>query len=181
MMAPSIMLLSGTSAMTSSRIAVRRLLPAEAEAFRAIRLEALATCPEAFATTYAKQAADPPGYFAETLRAAAVFGAFRGEEIVGMAGLRREPGDRKQHKGVLWGMYVRPAARGLGLGRALLRAVLEYARGEVEQVLLLVVSDNRRAVRLYESEGFVSYGLERRALKQGERYLDEYHMMRFLT
>ena len=174
------MLLAGKSEMTASRIAVRRLLPAEAETFRAIRLEALATCPEAFATTYAMQAADPPGYFAETLRGAAVFGAFREEEIVGMAGLRREPGERKQHKGVLWGMYVRPTVQGLGLGRALVRAVLEHARGEVEQVLLLVVSDNLRAVRLYESEGFVSYGLERRALKQGERYLDEYHMVRLV-
>lgn len=170
-----------TLAKTPAETHVRRLLPAEAETFRAIRLEALVTCPEAFATTYAMQAADPPGYFAETLRGAAVFGAFRGEEIVGMAGLRREPGERKQHKGVLWGMYVRPAAQGLGLGRALVRAVLEHARGEVEQVQLLVVTDNLRAVRLYESEGFVSYGLERRALKQSERYLDEYHMVRFLA
>ena len=36
---------------------VRRLLPAEAETFRAIRLEALATCPDAYATTLARQAA----------------------------------------------------------------------------------------------------------------------------
>ena len=61
-----------------------------------------------------------------------------------------------------------------------MRAVLDHARGEVDQVLLQVVSDNGRAVRLYESEGFVSYGLERRALKLGERYLDEYMMVRFL-
>lgn len=169
-----------TAPTTLPEARVRRLLPAEAETFRAIRLEALATCPEAFATTYAKQAADPPSYFTQTLAEAAVFGAFLEEEIVGMAGLRREPGERKQHKGVLWGMYVRPAAQGLGLGRALVRAVLDHARGEVEQVLLLVVSDNLRAVRLYESEGFASHGLERRALKQGDAYVDEYHMTRFL-
>jgi ribosomal protein S18 acetylase RimI-like enzyme len=167
--------------MTASKTFVRRLQPAEAETFRAIRLEALTTCPEAFATTYAKQAADPPGYFAETLREAAVFGAFLEGEITGMAGLYRELGERKRHKGVLWGMYVRPAARGFGLGRALVRAVLAHARGELEQVLLQVVSDNARARRLYESEGFEVYGLERRALKQGERYLDEYQMVRFLA
>ena len=166
--------------MTLPKPAVRRLRPEEAELFRAIRLEALATSPDAFATTFAKQAADPPAYFAETLREAAVFGAFLGEEIVGMAGLRREPGERKQHKGVLWGMYVRPAAQGRGLGRALVQAVLSHAREVVEQVMLLVVTDNEPARRLYESEGFVTYGLERRALKQGERYLDEYLMVRFL-
>ena len=166
--------------MTAPRIAVRRLLPAEAEIFRAIRLEALATCPDAYATTLAKQAADPLAHFIETLRDSPVFGAFLEGGIVGMAGLYRESGERKRHKGVLWGMYMRPAARGRGLGRALLRAVLDHARGEVDQVLLQVVSDNHRAIRLYESEGFVSYGLERRAMKEGERYLDEYLMVRYL-
>lgn len=160
---------------------VRRLLPAEAETFRAIRLEALATCPDAYATTLAKQAADPPAHFAEILRDSPVFGAFLEGGIVGMAGLYRESGERKQHKGVLWGMYVRPAAQGRGLGRALLGAVLDHARGQFDQVLLQVVSDNHRAIRLYESEGFVSYGLERRAMKEGERYLDEYLMVRFLS
>jgi RimJ/RimL family protein N-acetyltransferase len=43
------------------------------------------------------------------------------------------------------------------------------------------ISDNRQAIRLYESEGFVSYGLEGRALKLGDRYLDEYMMVLFLT
>jgi len=181
MMAAAIMLFSGKPEMTASRIAVRRLLPAEGEAFRAIRLEALATCPDAYATTLAKQAADPLAHFTETLRDSPVFGAFLEDGIVGMAGLYREAGERKRHKGVLWGMYVRPAVQGLGLGRALLRAVLDHARGEVDQVLLQVVSDNRRAIRLYESEGFVSYGLERRAMKEGARYLDEYLMVRYLT
>jgi ribosomal protein S18 acetylase RimI-like enzyme len=166
--------------MTAAKISVRRLLPAEAETFRAIRLEALATYPDAYATTLAKQTGDPLDHFAESLRNAAVFGVFLEGGIVGMAGLYREAGERKQHRGVLWGMYVRPATQGQGLGRALLRAVLDHARGEVDQVLLQVVSDNGRAVRLYESEGFVSYGLERRALKLGERYLDEYMMVRFL-
>jgi ribosomal protein S18 acetylase RimI-like enzyme len=166
--------------MTSLATAIRRLHPEEGALFRAIRLEALATSPEAFGTTYEKQAADPMSYFTETLQEATVFGAFHGGEIVGMAGLRREPGERKQHKGVLWGMYVRPAAEGRGLGRALVQAVLTQARGMVEQVQLLVVTDNERARRLYESEGFVIYGLERQALKLGERYLDEYLMVRFL-
>ncbi|HEX7200380.1 MAG TPA: hypothetical protein VF213_12925 [Dongiaceae bacterium] len=58
--------------------------------------------------------------------------------------------------------------------------MLDHASGQFDQVLLQVVSDNHRAIRLYESEGFVSYGLERRAMKEGERYLDEYLMVRFL-
>ena len=40
---------------------VRRLLPPEAPSYRAIRLEALATNPEAFAMTLEKLSADPNG------------------------------------------------------------------------------------------------------------------------
>jgi hypothetical protein len=43
---------------------VRRLLPREAPSYRAIRLEALATNPEAFAMTLEKLSADPDGHFA---------------------------------------------------------------------------------------------------------------------
>ena len=98
-----------------------------------------------------------------------------------MAGLSHEPGTREAHKGILWGLYVRPGNRRTGLGRALLRAALTHARGQFEQVVLHVVSDNDPARLLYESEGFVSYGLERRAMKDGARYLDEYLMVRYLT
>src|SRR4051794_33551537 len=71
------------------------------------------------------------------------------------------------------GMYVSPAAQGRGIGRALLRGLLAHAANEVEQVHLVVVSDNEPARRLYESEGFSAYGREPHALKQGEGYLDE--------
>jgi ribosomal protein S18 acetylase RimI-like enzyme len=77
-------------------------------------------------------------------------------------------------------MYVRTAAQGRGVGRALLRALLAHAQGELEQVHLSVVSDNEPARRLYENEGFTAYGLEPHALKQGQRYLDEILMVRFL-
>ena len=142
--------------MNPGKTTVRRLVPEEAEVFRNIRLEALATSPEAFATTLVKQAADPLAHFAQTLTEAAVFGAFLESEIVGMAGLYREQGERKQHRGVVWGMYVRPAAQGRGIGRALRRALLAHAQGELEQVHLSVVSDNEPARRLYENEGFTA-------------------------
>ena len=159
---------------------VRRLLPKEAAACRAIRLEALATNPEAFAMTLEKLSADPDGHFFDTLEQATVFGAFGAGKLVGMTGLSHEPGTREAHKGVLWGLYVRPDSRRAGLGRALLRAALAHARGNFEQVVLHVVSDNEPARRLYESEGFEAYGLERRALKHDGGYQDGLLMVRFL-
>jgi ribosomal protein S18 acetylase RimI-like enzyme len=167
--------------LTSAIALIRRLRPEEAAAFRVIRVEALATNPEAFETTLEKQAAEPLSRFADTLKSAAVFGAFRHSEIVGMAGFFVHRGQRTRHKGVLWGMYVRPAVRRQGFGRALVRGVVVHAREHVEQILLSVVSTNEAARRLYSQEGFLEYGLEKRSLKQDGQYFDEILMARFLS
>jgi RimJ/RimL family protein N-acetyltransferase len=81
---------------------------------------------------------------------------------------------------LLWAMYVRSAARKFGLGKILVAAVLDHARGRVEMVQLAVVSENEAARRLYEAVGFVEYGYETRALKQDGRYFDEVLMVKFL-
>jgi ribosomal protein S18 acetylase RimI-like enzyme len=70
-------------------------------------------------------------------------------------------------------MYVRSIARGTGVAKHLVEAVLGHARERVELVQLTVVSENVAALRLYRSCGFVAYGHEVHALKQGGRYYDE--------
>jgi ribosomal protein S18 acetylase RimI-like enzyme len=77
-------------------------------------------------------------------------------------------------------MYVRPGARGIGLGRRLVEAVLDLARQRVELIQLTVVQDNEQARRLYASLGFLDYGLEKNALKQDSRYYDEVLMAKNL-
>ena len=48
---------------------------------------------------------------------------------------------------------------GLGVGRALTKACIECAkRAEYAQLELEVVTENRSAIALYESVGFVEYG-----------------------
>ena len=50
----------------------------------------------------------------------------------------------------------------------------------VELIQLTVVSENEAARRLYADLGFVEYGIERNALKQGGRYYDEILMAKDL-
>ena len=69
-------------------------------------------------------------------------------------------------------MYVRPAARGAGIGRRLVEVILEHARGGVELVRLAVVTNNRTALQLYRRLGFTEYGFEERCLKDGDRYFN---------
>jgi ribosomal protein S18 acetylase RimI-like enzyme len=156
-----------------AKVKTRRLLPDDADLYRDIRLEALKLAPEAFSSTFAREDAKPPEWFAARLDDAAVFGAFAEGNLLGIAGFFAQHGQKQAHKGVLWGMYVRPRARGRGVGRRLVEAVIEHARRHVEILQLTVVAGNEPARRLYTDLGFVEYGTEKNALKQGGRYWDE--------
>jgi RimJ/RimL family protein N-acetyltransferase len=152
---------------------VRRLLPEDAALYREIRLEALKTEPDWFGSTFERESPEPLEWFADRLRRAAVFGVFSRGELVGIAGFFIRSGRKEAHKGALWGMYVRPQARGCGIARRLVEAVIDHARQQVEVLQLTVVKDNAAARRLYARLGFVEYGVERNSLKQNGRYWDE--------
>ncbi|SRR5579883_609051 len=162
---------------SSPRFTLRRLAPADAPIYRPLRLQGLKESPEAFAASFDEEAQRPPPWFADRLRTSIVYGGFAGDNLVGVAGLRPETTAKLAHIGHFWGLYVAPSARGHGLASALCRRLVAEARGQVEQILLAVVSSNRRAIALYAELGFERYGLERRALKAGDRYYDEVLMM----
>ncbi|WP_281984324.1 GNAT family N-acetyltransferase [Thalassorhabdomicrobium marinisediminis] len=71
--------------------------------------------------------------------------------------------DVENERFLLDGIFVRPAARGQGVGRALLEATYaEAAQRGYKEVRLDVADSNPRARALYEREGFVA--------------LDEHHL-----
>ena len=163
-----------------SHFDIHRLGPADAGDYRAIRLAALQGDAAAFGSTYAAEVARTLDEFAERLETSIVYAAYADGRIVGMAGFKRCEGARESHKAFVWGTYVRPEERRRGVARALMEAVLEAARGAVEQLTLAVVSGNAAAVSLYRGLGFEVYGTEPRALKSDDGYADEILMVRFL-
>ena len=133
---------------------VRRLREADAEAYRAIRLEALERFPEAFQSTYESAAELPLEAYVQRLERYALFGGFIGDELCGFVGFYPLKNPKISHKGLMWGMYVKEDARGTGLAEAMVEAVVDYARNKVEQILLSVIEDNERARHFYEKMGF---------------------------
>jgi RimJ/RimL family protein N-acetyltransferase len=160
---------------------VRPLRADEPALYREIRLEALRLHPEAFGASYDDEAARPLEFFEQRLTANVIFGGFLGEDVLGTAGFMPEAGKKRAHKAHFWGMYVRQAARGTGLARQLVEAVLDHARERAELIQLSVVSGNEGARRLYASFGFEPYGIEWHSLKLDGRYLDEVHMVKLLV
>ncbi len=150
---------------------IRRLGAADAAAWQALRVQALTDHPRAFGSDPAREAALTPAEVAARLAEDHVLGA--GEPLAGFAGFYMAPGVKQAHRGVLWGLYVAPAARGLGLGAALVEGIIAHAYGRVEELRLGVGVDNAAAIALYRRAGFAAVGIDTRALKVGDTYVDE--------
>ena len=141
--------------MERADIYLRLLTPADAALYRSIRLAGLKESPEAFGSSFETEFTKPLAWFFDRLSSSEIFGAFRDTEVLGVAGLAIRQEEKEAHKGLLWGMYVRPEARGAGLARRLVEAVIAHARARVELIQLSVVAGNEQARRLYAGLGFV--------------------------
>jgi ribosomal protein S18 acetylase RimI-like enzyme len=164
-------------------IEIRLLTARDADAYWHLRLEALEREPQSFGESAEDHRQTTIESAVERLTAHPddnfVFGAFYESQLVGMAGFFRYRISKARHKGRIWGVYVRVSCRGLGIGRALLVALLERIKAcpGVEQVALTVVCRQEAAIALYRSLGFKTYGLEPRGLKIGDTYFDIEHMV----
>lgn len=96
------------------------------------------------------------------------FVAVVGSEIAGAGMIRRQPRKRIRHVGHI-GIGIAPAYQELGIGRAIMEALIGWARSQpnraVSRVDLFVFADNTRAIRLYKSLGFIEEGRRRRAVR----------------
>src|SRR5215470_5714352 len=100
-----------------SHFEIRRLGPADAADYRAIRLAALQGDAAAFGSTYAAESERSVSEFAQRLQTSIVYGAYADDRIVGMAGFKPYGGARERHKAFVWGTYVRPEERRRGAAR----------------------------------------------------------------
>jgi RimJ/RimL family protein N-acetyltransferase len=82
-----------------------------------------------------------------------------------------------------FGLGVLKPWRGKGVGEALLKALIDWAKGNpaIEKVDLGVLSYNEPAIRLYEKFGFTQDGCKVRALKYADgSYTDMILMSKFV-
>ena len=98
---------------------MQRLSNPDVDTFRSIQLESLQQNPEAFGSTFEKELNEPCMYFVERFDRNVLFGGFVRGRLLGIVGFYPLEGTKLAHKGVLWGMYIWPEARGTGLATAL--------------------------------------------------------------
>jgi RimJ/RimL family protein N-acetyltransferase len=99
-----------------------------------------------------------------------------GGMVVGMCEIIR--GDKrvdKRHIGTL-GIAIIKGHRGKGIGTKLIGSCLKKAKGKFDIVKLSAFATNPVAVKLYKNAGFREYGLGKKFIKRGKRYIDEYFL-----
>ncbi|MDT2046023.1 GNAT family N-acetyltransferase [Bacillus sp. 1780r2a1] len=164
---------------------IRLLTKEDADIYWELRLTALRDHPESFVLSYEeeceKEVSDIRKQF-PTLEDEFIVGGFLDDKLVGIVGYKKQKPLKVQHKGEVWGMYVAPEARGMGLGKSLLKTVVEQASKSKEllQIYLVVAANNPGAKALYTSLGFKSYGFEKQALHVDDKFIDEEHMVLYM-
>lgn len=167
---------------------VRRLSPADIDAYVTLRREMLLDSPWAFGASPGQDR----GGDADHLRTAilsdeyALIGAFDDggssttPVLVAAAGVLRETGLKFRHIATIWGVYVTPTQRRKGAGRLVVAAAIDAARtwqqSGVARVRLGVSANATAAQRLYESLGFIAWGVEPDCIRVDGASFDEIYM-----
>ena len=161
---------------------VAPLQASDAAQYRGLMLEAYDVAADAFTSTAEERKTEPEAFWvkrvADPTGMSAAIGAFKGQDLVGTVALEFSAKPKTKHKALVIGMYVSPSARGLGAGRALLAAAVEYARAKpgVLQLILTVTEGNEPALNLYRGTGFQAFGLEPMAILTPSGYKGKVHM-----
>ena len=160
-------------------VLVRETIAGDWQALRDIRLEALRTAPQAFGSTYERENLRGEEHWHNRIARGGTFLAYLpGDDASDPAGLiGGYPEDPQTVE--LVSMYVRPNARGRGVGEALVATVIDWARERsATTVRLWVTETNTHALALYERCGFALTG-ERQPVPSAPS-LDEVAMSRTL-
>jgi ribosomal protein S18 acetylase RimI-like enzyme len=167
----------------SNLVKIRLFTQQDAQALWDLRMVALETDPWSFVDSPEELRAITVEEFATRLRADRadnfIVGAFEQRTAVGMAGCYQEVPLKRRHKAWIWGVFVKPAARGRGIARSLMQAAIDRAKAidGLDMVMLTVSVDQPVPRKLYESLGFRSIGVEPKGIKIGNQHYDEEHMV----
>jgi ribosomal protein S18 acetylase RimI-like enzyme len=169
-------------------VSVRQLDRQDRESYFRLRLSGLESHPEAFATSAGEwRNASPEKIDALLLLSEEnrepILGAFHSSaEMVGSVCLIPETREAVRHKASLAALYVEQNWQQKGIGMRLVAETLRLARERAELMLvrLVVDSENRIALQLFEKAGFFIYGREPQARRVGDRYYDQSYMLCFL-
>ncbi len=160
---------------------VRLLTPADTDACVSLRRFMLRESPWSFASDTETDRGSDPANVAKTLADPnfAYAGSFTDAgQLVSLALLMRATNPKRRHLAWIVSVYTHPDARRQGRMRAVIELLIKNARGRPGLAALgLSVGDRSSGAQaLYESLGFVAWGVEADAMRIGNESSNEIHM-----
>lgn len=141
-------------------IEVLRLGPDDWQRYRAIRLASLRDTPDAFWATTAGEEAQPEAWWRDRLTTEDRLTLLAVDDGVDAGTMGGGPHHEDPGDGLLYAVWVAPAARGGGAAEALIEAAIAWARQRGHRRLRLDVGDhNVRAAAFYARVGFIPTGV----------------------
>jgi RimJ/RimL family protein N-acetyltransferase len=165
-----------------NEITYRILQQSDLENYKAIRYRCLQEYPDNFGTTLEEELASKFPKLEPAIKGidkdSFAFGAFDGDNLIGICGFVREPRTKTKHRGEVIQMFVDTAYAGKGIGKALLKHTIDKAfeNPAIEQITLSLVYGNEKAEKLYKQLGFVEYGKLANFFKAGDKYTTQLFM-----
>lgn len=142
-------------------VTIRPLVPAEWEAFRDIRLRALAESPGNFFAALAQARDGPQGRWLEMLESddGVIFGLFDGSTLIGLTAVYVDRAIAARDTAGLGMTWVEPAWRGKGLSRPIYAVRIAWARQQgLRRIIVSHRDGNEPSRRAMLAAGFRETG-----------------------
>jgi ribosomal protein S18 acetylase RimI-like enzyme len=161
----------------------KKLSAEHAEIYRTLRLEALRTNPEAYASDYVTEKNRSMDQIRTHLSNPYVItvGGFDGDQLIAIASLHLESLPKMAHRSTLTSVYVSPEYRGQRIARKIMEYMIDTVKKDgVTKMYLYVVTHNESAIRAYKKFGFNIYGEDQNAMKEEDGFVGEYLMVKYI-
>lgn len=159
----------------------RRLTSTDLEAFKSLRLTSLQENPKAYFETFEEEST-LPHYHAHLITNSIIMGAFIEGELVGYTILSPYQHPKVQHKGSVWGAYVKPDFRNMNLGKQMrLRLFGVAKRLGMKSCISGIMKSNPAALAVHKSVGYVEMYHEKDAIRHIDGSFDDLiHLVKYL-
>ncbi len=158
---------------------IKKLSLKDINQYKKIRLELLENEPNSFGSSFIEEAKFEELMWVNRLvkNHVTTFGCFEKEVLIGVIVAVMNPRKKLKHVATLNSMYVKENYRKKGIAKSLIETATDYLNKEgVEIIKLSVVTENLKAYNLYKSLGFEVYGEDKKSIKVGNTYINQYLM-----
>ena len=150
---------------------------------RDLRVQSLRDNPKAFGQTPEEAMQTGEDEWRRRLENGEYLFATQNGELVGMVSRIFGKNQKERHIAHIYSVYVVPEMRGRGIGRKLMEKVISEIMNGHPEVIKLEVSvsvSQPEALALYESLGFERVALDKKEMKVGDEYIDEWYLVKFI-